>query len=61
MLINGFADVYSENNIHSVRATNLRLCGKLTANECLDLVIGFGLHNEFIDTDRESVRLSGHD
>ena len=61
MLINGFADVYSENNIHSVRATNLRLCGKLTANECLDLVISLGLHNEFIDTERESVRPSGHD
>ena len=61
MLINGFADVYSENNIHSVRATNLRLCGKLTADECLDLMIGLGLHDEFIDTDRESVRLSGHD
>ena len=55
MLINGFADVYSENNIHSVRSTNLRLCGKLAANECLNLVIGFGLHDEFIDADRVSV------
>ena len=61
MLINGFADVYSENNIHSVRATNVRLCGKLTADECLDIMIGLGLHDEFIDTDRASVRLSGHD
>ena len=51
MLINGFADVYSENNIHSVRATNLRLCGKLTASRCLDLVISLGLHDKFIDTD----------
>ena len=61
MLINGFADVHSENNIHNARSTDLRLCGKLTANECFDLVISLGLHNEFIDTERESVRPSGHD
>ena len=61
MLINGFADVYSENSVHIARSTNVRLCGELAANECLDLVIGLGLHDEFIDADRVSVPLSGHD
>ena len=55
MLINGFAGVYNENSVHGASSTNVRLCGKLTANECLDLVIGLGLHDEFIDTDRASV------